>query len=208
KGDRVMRINGRPMEMASPASAAEALRSPVCTYHEVETAPSAPDMLPGVARLPLTVPTVYGAQILSSKDGIGYGRVGGIQPCRPRELDLAISELRTRGMRALILDLRGNHGGNFLAGVEVAKRFLPAGVIVTTQGQAGEVSNRVFSSDSGMNAFDLPLVVLIDTETASAAEVVAAALKDNNRASLVGRPTFGKGAIQYPRKPNTRDAPS
>jgi C-terminal peptidase prc len=100
----------------------------------------------------------------------------------------------------LILDLRGNHGGSFTAGVEVARRLLPAGIIVTTQGQVGEVANRVFSSDSGMGALDLPLVVLIDAETASAAELVAAALKENGRAVVVGMASFGKGAVQIPVK--------
>ncbi len=71
---------------------------------------------------------------------------------------------------------------------------------MTTQGQLNEVANQPFSSDSGMTAHDLPVVVLINSETASAAEVLAAALKDNNRATLIGMPTFGKGAIQYPLK--------
>ena len=69
---------------------------------------------------------------------------------------------------------------------------------MTTQGQAAEVDNVPFSSDSGMTAHDIPVVILVDAETASAAEVLAAALKDHNRATLVGMPTFGKGAIQYP----------
>ena len=104
-----------------------------------------------------------------------------------------------------MLDLRGNHGGSFLAGVETARRLLPAGLIVTTQGQASEVDNQVFSSMSGMSAHDIPVVLLIDAETASAAEVLAAALKDNNRATLVGMPSFGKGTVQYPLRLVTLD---
>ena len=104
------------------------------------------------------------------------------------------------GVRAMVLDLRGNMGGSFLASVETAKRLIPSGLIVTTQGQLAEVSNQPFSSDSGMSAHDIPIVALIDAETASAAEVLAAALKDNDRATLIGMPTFGKGAIQYPLK--------
>lgn len=208
KGDRVIRINGRPLAMNGPAAVADALRQPIGMFHEIETAPSAPDMLAGVSRLPLTVPSVYTTRLLSSKDGVGYIRVGSIQTSTPREVEQAVSDLRAAGARVLILDLRDNHGGNFLAGVELAKRFLPAGVIVTTQGQRPEVANVVFSSDSGMNAIDIPLVVMVDTETASAAEVVAAALKDNNRATLVGMPTFGKGAIQYPLKLGALDDPA
>ena len=172
--------------------------------HEFDVIPAEPTS-PGVVQLPLVAPTVYATQILNAKDGIGYLRVGSIQPNTPRELELAICELRTRGMRVLVLDLRGNHGGNFMAGIAVAKQFIPHGIIVTTQGQVGEVSNRVFSSDSGMNALEIPIVALIDTETASAAEVVVAALKDHNRAVLVGMPTFGKGAMQYPLKLSALD---
>jgi C-terminal peptidase prc len=208
KGDRITRINGRTMWMAGPVDAADALRHPPGMFHELETNPVCPDGETTLSRLPLTIPTVYAAQIVSPKEGVGYVRVGSIQPPTPREIDQAVTDLRARGMRVLVLDLRGNHGGNFLAGVEVARRFLPAGVIVTTQGQLGDVSNRVFSSDSGATAIDVPLVVMIDTETASAAEVVAAALKDNNRATLVGMPTFGKGSVQYPLRLGALDDPS
>ncbi len=99
---------------------------------------------------------------------------------------------------AASLDLRGNHGGSFLAAIETARRLLPSGVIVSTQGQLSDVANQVFSSASGTSAHDIPLVVLVDAETASAAEVLAAALKDNDRAKIIGMPSFGKGSVQYP----------
>src|SRR4029077_8902971 len=87
-----------------------------------------------------------------------------------------------------------------------AKRLLPSGLIVTTQGQAAEVDNVPFSSDSGMTAHDIPVVLLGEAETASAAEVLVAALKDHERATLVGMPTFGKGAVQYPLRLDSLDA--
>jgi C-terminal peptidase prc len=197
KGDRVIRVNGQPV---AGGVMAEALRAPLAGFHELEVEPADPEMPFLRVQLPLAVPTVYGADIVGIRDGVGYIRVGGFQPSTPRELDVAIADLRDRGMRSLVLDLRGNHGGAFLSGVETARRLLPAGIIVTTQGQLGEVNGRVFSSDSGVAAVVVPLVVLIDSETASAAEVVAAALKENNRAVLIGMPSFGKGAILYPLK--------
>lgn len=201
KGDRVARVNGRSVDGA--AAVTEALRMSVNGFHEVELA--SPQSDPVVVRLPLAIPTVYGERIVNSEDGIGYIRLSEFHPTTPRELNESIAKLKLQGMRVLLLDLRGNHGGSFLAGVEVARRLLPAGLIVTTQGQLGQVAGQVFSSNSGMNAFDIPLVVLIDSETASAAEVVAAALRDNNRAVLVGMPTFGKGTIQYPLKLSAAD---
>jgi carboxyl-terminal processing protease len=201
-GDRVAKINGRPVE--SMASAAEALRhSNVDGNHTFEFPPT-PDRLAVLALVPVTVPTVYGDKLLNA-GGIGYARIGSFSPTTPRELDVAINRLKAQGARAVVLDLRGNHGGTFLAGVEVARRLLPAGLIVTTQGQAPEVDNQVFSSASGMSAHDIKLVLLIDAETASAAEVLAAALKDNDRAKLVGMPSFGKGTVQYPLRLVTLD---
>lgn len=205
KGDRVARLNGRVMEPATPAAAAEAGRNPIDGFHEIETAAMGPDCPAITARLPVVVPTVYGTNVVNSRDGIGYTRVGSLAASTPRELDEAIHWLKARGVRAVVIDLRGNMGGSFLAGVETAKRLIPAGLIVTTQGQLSQVDNQPFSSDSGMTAHDIPAVVLVDGETASAAEVLAAALRDHNRATLVGMPTFGKGAIQYPLRLDSLD---
>ena len=198
KGDRVSRVNGRLMDAGCPTATGEALRLTANGTHDLETFSPGDDSLPQQVKLPVAVPTVFGARLLNA--GVGYVRVASFTHATPAELDAAIQNLKIQGMRAMLLDLRGNHGGSFTAGVETAKRLLPGGIIVTTQGQLGEVAGRVFSSDSGMSAHDVPLVVLIDTETASAAELVAAALKDNNRATLVGMPSFGKGAVQYPVK--------
>jgi C-terminal peptidase prc len=202
KGDRIAQINGRTMAMATPAIAAEALRNPVNGFHDLVVHPagqtgSASDTAIDVG-LPVEVPTVYGDNLTTARDDVGYARVGSFTQTTPRELDDALNRMKARGVRAVVLDLRGNMGGSFLSGVETAKRLIPAGLIVTTQGQISKVDNQPFASDSGMSAHDLPVVVLVDAETASAAEVLAAALKDHNRATLIGMPTFGKGAIQYP----------
>ena len=201
KGDHIIGINDQPMpEGVTLAVVADALRSPIDGFQELVLAPAGPDMLPEFVRLPVNVPTVYGTEMKPAKDGVrvGYIRIGSFGTTTPRELDDAIALLKSGGARTFVLDLRGNMGGSFLAGVETAKRLLPAGLIVTTQGQATEVDNVPFSSDSGMTAHDIPVVILVDAETASAAEVLVAALKDHDRATLVGMPTFGKGAIQYP----------
>ncbi|MBX9623603.1 MAG: hypothetical protein K2X82_07295 [Gemmataceae bacterium] len=205
-GDRLARVNGRTL---APGGLADALRRPTGGVYEVEFAPADGMMTPQVVRLPVVLPTVYGGRVVSSKDGVGYLRVGEFRDTTPHELADEVAALRGQGVRALVLDLRGNPGGSFLAGVEVARRFLPGGVVVGTQGQLGQVAGQVFAATAGPAAIDLPLVVLVDGETASAAEVVAAALKENGRAVLVGAPTFGKGAVQYPLRLTAadRDAP-
>jgi Peptidase family S41 len=118
------------------------------------------------------------------------------QPSTPQEVDAELKNMAMMGtVRALVLDLRGNAGGLFTAAVKTAERFLPGGIIVTAQGQTDE-SNKVYTSMGGNAATDLPMVVLVDGETASAAEVLAVALRDNRRAKLIGTATFGKGTVQ------------
>lgn len=192
-GDCITRVNGRPAGVTDP------FRGTVNGFHEVEYEPAG-TILPAVARLPVGRPSVFGGRLVDAAEGVGYLRVGEFRESTPRELAEEIAALRAPlfGVRVLILDLRGNPGGSFLAGVEVARRLLPGGPVVGTHGQLGPVAGQVWASASGPAAIDLPLVLLIDADTASAAEVVAAALKGNNRAVLVGVATFGKAAIQYP----------
>jgi carboxyl-terminal processing protease len=100
-------------------------------------------------------------------------------------------------MKALVLDLRGNPGGSFEAAVECARRFLASGVIVITQDNEGRQTKHLAKAVDALSfAQTIPLVVLIDGNTASSAEILAGALKENGRAELVGQTTFGKDCSQ------------
>ena len=138
--------------------------------------------------------SVESALLLEDATRIGLIRISGFCEGTVQELREALAQLQTRGAEVLILDLRGNPGGLFRPAVQVAEVFLPEGVIVLTHSRLRGY-NRTFKADNPQ-AVDLPLVVLVDGETASAAEVVAGALKENQRATLVGQTTFGKGSIQ------------
>jgi C-terminal peptidase prc len=171
--------------------------------HDLEVAGDESDGESVFVRLPIPVPSVFAPlppdPLGSVRDGVGYVRLAAFRETTPRELDDALLSLKGQQMRVLILDLRGNPGGSLPAALQVAQRFLPAGIVFTTQGQTPEFNGRVFSSESGMAALEVPVVLLIDTKTMSAAEAVAAAWKDHGRAAaLIGLPTFGKGVIQYP----------
>ena len=98
-------------------------------------------------------------------------------------------------MRSLILDLRGNGGGIVDQAVKVAAKFLPAGTEILTQRGRAKIDNRVWRS-ANASAETVPLVVLVNENTASASEIVAGAFQDNDRALIVGEKTFGKGLVQ------------
>ncbi len=127
-------------------------------------------------RLPDSLASVF-AEPEVSMEGIAYIQIAGFTKSTLQELDKALIDLKMRGMQALVLDLRGNPGGLFPVAVQMAERFLPEGIIVSTQGQ----SSRTFESHSGMSALNMPLFVLVDNDTASAAEVLAGAERKSPR---------------------------
>ena len=150
------------------------------------------DSMPRTIKLPPLLSSVLDVEL---RDGVGYLRLSGFLKNSPQDLEEAVLNLKMRGMRALILDMRGNAGGLFGVAVQIAERFIPEGIIVSTHGQAGPF-NRIYSSRSGMGAWDMALYVLVDGDTASAAEMLAGALKENRRATVIGQPTYGKGTMQ------------
>jgi tetratricopeptide (TPR) repeat protein len=131
------------------------------------------------------------------RPGVGYVRIRRFQDSTAQDLDDALSQLRMQdgGLKSLVIDLRGNPGGLLESAVAIAQRFLQTGSIVSLRGQLPE-ANRTYTALGGMNVLDIPLVLLVDQETASAAEVLAAALAGNHRATLVGAQTYGKGTLQ------------
>ena len=139
-------------------------------------------------------PSVRRVRMLDHARGVGYLVVSSFSKETNAELDEAIEFLMRRGMQALILDLRHNLGGVLEAALGVAGRFVREGTILSTEGRGDPVIYRA-TPESAWYA-GLPLVVLVDGDTASASEVLAVALQDHRAAVLVGEPTFGKGTVQ------------
>lgn len=126
----------------------------------------------------------------------GYVRLSEFTPLAPKELEDAVKKARGMGARQLILDLRGNPGGDIDAMIRIASAFLPAGAqVFHTQGRKKTGFESVVTHDAGDFA-KLPLVVLIDAGSASAAEMLAGSLQDHDRALIVGRRSFGKALMQ------------
>ncbi len=145
-------------------------------------------------------PSAADASVVDVEHGIGYVRITGFQQHTTSEMRAALRELAVRDIKGLVLDLRGNRGGLLNEAVGVASLFLPENsLVLETQGRAPSASQSYFTSahdDPKDDHRDLPLVVLVDGETASASEVVAGALQDHQRALLVGERTYGKGMVQ------------
>lgn len=195
--DRLLRIDGTLTRQLSGEEAALRLLGPTGTRVALEVQ-GVMDTLPrhvDVVRRAISAPSVIGARILDAEHGIAYLQLAVFQKNTLEELDLALARLSEEGMRALILDLRGNPGGSFGVAVQVADRFIAEGVLASTRGRTLG-SNEVFRAQDGMH-LDLQLVVLIDRETASAAELLAGAIKDYHRGILVGQRTYGKGCVQH-----------
>jgi carboxyl-terminal processing protease len=129
------------------------------------------------------------------KPGIGYIRLNNFSATTFDEINNGLQRLLSQGMKKLIFDLRGNGGGYLQAAIDVADEFLPAEkLIVYTEGQH-QPRNYFHATESGL--FETgELVVLIDEWSASASEIVAGAIQDNDRGTILGRRSFGKGLVQ------------
>ena len=147
-----------------------------------------------VRREHVEVPSIESTAIIDQDYGIGYFKLTSFQKTTVRDLDAALWNLHRQGMRSLVIDLRGNPGGLLTASVEASDRFLTGGGIVSTKGRNPQEDFNYAAHKPG--TWQVPLVVLIDGDSASASEIFAGAMRDNRRATLVGARSYGKGSVQ------------
>jgi carboxyl-terminal processing protease len=129
------------------------------------------------------------------EEGIGYCDIDSFNERTSGELEEALEALRKRSIKYLIIDLRDNSGGLLEAAIDVASLFLESGVVLYERSQKGEKLHPV-RGKMLVSLRDIPIVILVNGGTASAAEIVAGALKEHGRALLLGEKTFGKGSVQ------------
>lgn len=198
-GDEIEKVDGARCEDLGFEGAMDALRGPEGSWVELDVAHAdgVRERL-RVRRAELRVPTVQSARTLPG--GVACLAVTQFGETTAAELAVALARLRADPAgppRALVLDLRENPGGLLEQAVRAAGLFLPAGTLVaSTRGRVPAVDDREFRTAADGPCRDLPLAVLVNEETASAAELVAAALRDAGRARLVGAHTFGKASVQ------------
>jgi carboxyl-terminal processing protease len=199
-GDVLLEIDGHSSENMSLRDAVEKLRGAPGTMVKLAVAREG-ELGPvryELEREVIKVPSVRGAKILEG-DGprIGYVRVSQFSEPTGQEFARALRRLEKEGMDALVLDLRFNPGGLLSSAVEVAGEFLPGGALVAyTEGRSPSAERRYLAPGKGRKPREYPVAVLVNSSSASGAEIVAGALKDSGRALLVGETTFGKGSVQ------------
>lgn len=194
-GDRILAADGVPVHEADETerrrdSTSAAANEVTLT---VVRAPDGDTMQVVVQRTPWRLPAASDEGVLA--DSLGYVRLATISARSSDELEQAVERVLRRGAKALVLDLRGNTGGLFEEGVRAAGLFLPRGAIVSSLAGRGGADLQPYRVRHSRWT-ELPITVLVDGRTASAAEVIAAALRDHDRALLVGSPTYGKGLVQ------------
>ena len=193
-GDQVRAVDGRPTSSLAAAIVAAALRGPAGSQVQIVTRRDGALQTLTLLRVPLEPVRV---SVATEGGGhIGHITVPSFTRGSGRDVRTALARLRAQRARGVVLDLRGNPGGLLDEAVETASAFLDGGPVVDYTRRSGSPVHLV-AVGTGDTA--MPLVVLVDGGTASAAEVVAGALQDRGRAVLVGSRTFGKGTVQEPR---------
>ena len=195
EGDRIVSIDGRVTRDLSTDRAANLLQGESGTTADlvIERPESQPQRIV-VRRERVEVPGVDDARILDQPRHVAYLKLSCFQETTARDVEDALWTLHRAGMRSLIIDLRANPGGLLVSAVEVADLFLDRGVIVATHGRNAYEDFTYSAREQG--TWRVPLVVLIDQDSASAAEIFAGAIRDHQRGTIVGQRSFGKGSVQ------------
>ncbi len=194
-GDRITAVAGQPTRDLSTETAADRLRGEDGTQVEVVVVgPDQRERTLRITRRRIEVPSVENVHMVDPESGVGYMRLTSFQKTTSRDVDAALWQLHRQGMRSLIIDLRGNPGGLLSASVEVADKFLAEGAIVSTRGRSSSEDYDYRAHTAG--TWRLPLIVLIDGDSASASEIFAGAIHDHGRGVLIGQRSYGKGSVQ------------
>jgi carboxyl-terminal processing protease len=195
-GDQLVTVNGAPVLGLTMDEVEQRLRGPAGSRVQIELVRAGvlDHIKLTLTRRDIQVHAVQHAELLG--DSVAYVRFAAFNEHAASELAQAVDSLHGRGMRSLILDLRSNPGGLLDEGVSVADLFLDAGeTIVTTRGRTAQ-DDHEYDDQAAQRWPRLPIVTLVDSGTASAAEIVAGAMQDQRRSVLVGSPTYGKGSAQ------------
>ena len=196
-GDRIVSVDGKDAKDWTSAEVSKNVRGERGTtvHVQVERAGAQVPTDLDIVRGGVPLPSIRNYFMLPN--GVGYvGLTGGFQQTTGDELTDAVAELKRRGMKSLILDLRGNPGGILEEAVAVVSKFIPAGQTVVEIKSSRQGDFRSMKAGGG-SVENVPLVVMINGGSASASEIVAGAIQDYDRGVIVGTDSFGKGLVQH-----------
>jgi len=196
RGDVIAKIKGQDTKGWTSDQAVAELKGPKGTTVQFDIRrPGAETLIDfTVERDQVTIPTVRASFLLPN--GVGYVRLQDFSETSNDELTAALTKLRGQGMQKLMLDLRDNPGGPLDQAIAVSNQFLPRGdMIVYTRGRTPNADQDFHAEDNGEYQ-KIPLVVLVNRQSASASEIVSGAMQDHDRGLVVGETTFGKALVQ------------
>lgn len=189
-GDIFLKIAGTDVSKMSLSDAAALIRGELNSYVDIVILRGSEELNFHVQRRKIEIDTVIGKMVT---DDIGYIYVAEFDTITYDQFNKIFADLKKQGMKKLVLDLRGNPGGLIRSASDICDKFLDEGMIVYTKDKKGR-SNEYRSKTGGDEK--LPMVVLVDGNSASASEIVAGALQARNRAKIIGTTTYGKGIVQ------------
>ena len=194
-GDHLVGVGGRSLAGLGVDEAAHLLQGPEGSLVTLAIlrAP-APARAVTVRREHVEVPSIEDVRMLDASAGIAALKLTSFQKTTAADLEAALRRLDASGMRALVIDLRGNPGGLLSAAVDVADLFLERGLVVATRGRSPDEDFNYSAGRPG--TWRMPLVVVIDGDSASSSEIFAGAIRDHGRGTIVGSRSYGKGSIQ------------
>lgn len=194
RGDRIVAVDNQLVSDIGSNRAADMMRGLEGSYILISLDRGNGIQTLRLERRRVDIPSVDQVAIVEKVSGVGYIKLTNFQKTTASDFDTALWKLHAQGMRSLIVDVRGNPGGLLSASVEVADRFVRKGVIVSTKGR-NPMEDFVHKANL-TGTWDVPLVVLVDENSASASEIFAAAISDNKRGTIVGNQSYGKGSVQ------------
>lgn len=195
-GDKILSIDGRDMKAKKSDEVSSSLKGPKGSTIQVKVLRKNGDEVTiPITRDEIKIPHIPYTGMVS--ETVGYINLNTfMQPTTATDVKAAVLDLKSKGMKELVLDLRGNGGGLLIEAVKIVNLFVKKGqVVVTTKGRVEE-ENRVYKTLEEPVDLNIPLVVLVDEGSASASEIVAGSLQDLDRAVIIGNTSYGKGLVQ------------
>ena len=193
-GDLIVAVDGRSLKGVPEETGVTRVKGPAGSEVRLRIQRGSKTFERKVTRATVSIPVVESRMLRDDGEKVGYVALASFSSGAHAEVYAAVRKLRKAGAEALVFDLRGNPGGLVREAQLVASGFIPEGTIVSTRGRA--VDPQTLKATGDPVAGKLPMVVLVDRGTASSAEIVTGALKDTDRAEVVGTRTFGKGVFQ------------